>query len=131
MAEAQKNTADSKKIVFVVEDDSFLVQAYQIKFEKEGMEVWVATDGEEALDFLKKEPPDVILLDIMLPKVSGFSVLEAIRKDERWKGVPVIILSNLGQQQDIERGKALGVVEYIVKANAKINEVVEKVKKLL
>jgi len=131
MAEAQKNTAGSKKIVFVVEDDSFLVQAYQIKFEKEGMEVWVAADGEEAINFLKKEPPNVILLDIMLPKVSGFSVLEAMRKDERWKGVPVIILSNLGQQQDIERGKALGVVEYIVKANAKISEVVEKVKKLL
>ena len=130
MAEV-KSTGNKKKIIFVIEDDLFLVQAYQIKFEREGMEVWAATDGMEALDFLKKEPPDVVLLDIMLPKMSGFSVLEAIRKDERWKKVPVIILSNLGQQKDIEQGKALGVVEYIVKANTKINEVVEKVKKLL
>ncbi len=131
MAVAKVKSSNKKKVIFVVEDDSFLVQAYQIKFQKEGIDVWVATDGEEALSFLKKEPPDVVLLDIMLPKVSGFSVLEAIRKDEKWKNVPVVILSNLGQQQDMERGRVLGVSEYIVKANAKINDVVEKVKKIL
>lgn len=121
----------SKKIVFVIEDDTFLVQAYQIKLKKEGIEVWVATDGEEALKFLKKDPPNLILLDIMLPKINGFSVLEEIKKNEKWKNTPVIILSNLGQQQDIEKGKSLGVNDYIVKANARINEVVEKIKKYL
>ena len=72
-----------------------------------------------------------MLLDLMLPKVNGFEVLSQIRGNEQWKNVPVIILSNLGQQQDIQRGKELGVKEYIVKANIKINDVVEKIKQYL
>lgn len=126
-----QHAAPARKIVFIVEDDSFLVKAYQMKFQKEGIEVWVATDGKEALSFLEKEPPRVMLLDLMLPGLDGFEVLDAVRKNERWKNVPVLILSNLGQQKDIERGKALKVAEYMVKANVKIADVVEKVKKYL
>ncbi len=120
-----------KKIVFVVEDDVFLVKAYQTKFAKEGMEVWVASDGKEALTYLEKTPPSVVLLDLMLPQVSGFDILEAIRKSPTWAKTPVLILSNLGQVQDIERGKQLGATDYIVKANVKINDIVAKVKGLM
>ena len=125
------NTPSLTKSVLVVEDDAFLVKAYQMKFQKEGLDVLVAKDGKEALSFLEKEPPNVLLLDLMLPGMSGFELLTAIRANERWKNIRVLILSNLGQPQDIARGKELGVVEYIVKANVKIADVVEKVKKYL
>src|SRR3972149_660426 len=95
-----------KKIIFVVEDDVFLIKAYQIKFEKSGADVWIATDGNEALKFLQKEPPDVIFLDLLLPGISGFDVLAEIRKNEKWKNVPVFILTNLSQSEDVERAKA-------------------------
>jgi len=130
MTTTEKNNQD-KKTVFAVEDDIFLVKVYKTVFEKEQIEVWIAANGNEALKFLEKEPPDAVLLDLMLPGISGFDVLAEIRKNEKWKKVPVIILSNLGQPQDMERGKALGANEYIVKSNVKINEVVETVKKYL
>lgn len=126
----KKEDGSKKKSILIIEDDIFLVKAYQIKFQKEGIEVKVAFDGQEAMAFLEKEPVDAVLLDLMLPGISGFTVLEAIRKNEKWKNVPVVILSNLGQPQDMERGKALGVVDYIIKANVKINDIVAKVKKL-
>lgn len=121
----------SKKAVLIVEDDAFLVKAYQTKFSKEGVDVWVASDGKDAVGMLEKDPPAVVLLDLMLPRMSGFDVLETIRKNAAWKKVPVLILSNLGQDTDIERGKSLGATDYIVKANVKINDVVAKVKKYI
>lgn len=120
-----------KKKVFIVEDDAFLVKAYQIKFEKEGIDVEVATDGKEAIGMLKNPPPSVVMLDLMLPGASGFEVLSAIRKDAKWKSVPVVILSNLGQSQDVEKAKGLGVTDYIIKANTRINDIVDKIKKFL
>lgn len=122
---------DIKKTVLIIEDDIFLIKAYQVKFEKEGIDVVVISDGKEAMKFLDKEPVSVVILDLMLPGMSGFDILEAIRKNSKWKNVPVIILSNLGQQEDIDRGKALGANEYFIKTNIKINEIVEKVKKYL
>jgi two-component system OmpR family response regulator/two-component system alkaline phosphatase synthesis response regulator PhoP len=122
-------TETKKKIILIVEDDLFLIRAYQIKFEKEGFEVWVASDGNLAMARLQGNPPDIVLLDLMLPGVNGFDILEDIRKSPKWKDVPVIILTNLGQEQDKKKGEALGVKDYIVKANVKISEVVERVKK--
>lgn len=132
----RKEHAEGKKIILIVEDDIFLLKIYQAKFEKEGIEVWTARDGKEALSFLAKEnnakeKPSLVILDLMLPLVSGFDVLEAMRKDEKWKNVPVVILTNLGQPQDREHGKKLGVVDYIVKTDARIGDVVEEVKKYL
>lgn len=132
MAGARNRKESSrKKVVLVVEDDAFLVTAYQIKFEKENAEVWVASDGDAAMKFLEKDPPNVVLLDLMLPGQNGFEVLEAIRKDEKWKDVPVLILTNLGQPTDVERGRALKATDYIIKANTKIEDIVEKVKRYL
>lgn len=120
-----------KKTVFIVEDDAFLVKAYQVKLEKENVNVWLATDGKEALSYLEKDPPDVVMLDVMLPHVSGFEILSAIRQNEKWKKVPVLVLTNLGQPQDAQKCQELGVAEYIVKANTKINDIIEKVKKFI
>lgn len=129
MTAGRQDKSAKNKIILVVEDDVFLVNAYQIKFQKEGIEVWVASDGKEALGFLEKEPPAVILLDLMLPGINGFEVLAAIRQNERWKKTPVIVLSNLGQSEDVEKARALGIDDYIVKANSKIGEVTEKIKR--
>ena len=120
MTENDTAKIDGKKTVLVVEDELFLIQAYKIKFEKEGVVTWIANDGKAALAFLTKDPPNVVLLDLLLPGVNGFEVLEAIRKNEKWKNVPVIVLTNLGQTQDMERTKVLGVSDYIIKANTKI-----------
>lgn len=122
------NQKKEKRTVLVVEDDFFLVQAYQDKFEKEGVNVLTAMDGRTALSFLEKDPPDAVLLDLMLPGVNGFDVLVAIKQNTKWKSVPVIILTNLGQDQDMKRGLSLGANEYIVKANIKISDLVEKIK---
>lgn len=114
--------------ILIVEDDPFLVKAYSVKFQKEGMETIVAKSAEEAYAFFSGEPAGVVLLDLMLPGISGFDVLIAIRKHPTWGKVPVLILTNLGQESDVARGKELGANDYIVKANTKINDIVGKVK---
>lgn len=121
----------SKKNILIVEDDDFILKAYQVKFNNEDFNILVAADGTEALTYLKKEPADLVLLDLMLPGVSGFDVLAAIRKDEKWKNVPVIVLSNLGQQNDIKRCQDLGISDYIIKSDSGIKETMERIKKHL
>jgi len=131
MEQHQEDTVAKKKIVFIIEDDLFLVKIYRYELEKEGVEIWTSADGKEALTFLEKNPPNIVLLDLMLPGVTGFEILATIRKHDTWKDVPVIVLSNLAQPQDVERCRALGIEEYIVKADLRISDVVEKVKKYL
>ena len=126
-----KVSNSKKKIVFVIEDDLLLVKAYQAKLQREGIELWLATDGKEALEFLHKDPPNVILLDLMRPGMSGYDVLAHFRKNDQWKKVPVFILTNLSQPEDIEKGKALGVEEYLKKSNLRIADIIEKLKKYL
>ena len=129
MAEALNKKAKIKNVVFVVEDDAFLIKVYEVKLRKAGAEVWVATDGTEAMTFLDRTPPTIVILDLMLSGASGFDVLQAIRKNEQWKKVPVFILTNLGQPQDMERGKELGATEYIIKTTIKIDDLIAKIKK--
>ncbi len=121
------------KTVLIVEDDIYMVRAYVMKLEKEdGVKVESVSNGEEASEFIKKNKPvDLVMLDLMLPKKSGFDVLKEMKENKLWKGVPVVILSNLGQQEDISRGKELGADDYIIKADTNINEVIKKIKKYL
>lgn len=128
---AAMGTTPRKPRILVVEDDQFMLKAHEIKFTHEGFEIWFAKDGDEALAFLAHERPDVVLLDLMLPHTSGFDVLAAIRKNNIWKDVPVIVMTNLGQPQDIERAKSLGASDYLIKANTKISDVVKKVRESL
>ena len=124
------NSNSNKPTILLVEDDPFLSSILQLKLEKENFQVIRATDGEEALKFLidQKLKPNLMLLDLILPKKNGFEVLETIRQDPLLEKLPVIIISNLGQPSDIERGKALGVIDYFVKARLSIDELVQKIK---
>jgi DNA-binding response OmpR family regulator len=123
------DTPEKTKTVLVIEDDSFLAKAYEIKLKKEGINARLIMNGKDALACLSEEPPAVVLLDLMLPGLSGFDFLTKLREVPAWKDVPVMILTNLGQAQDIERGRQLGAVDYIIKANVKISEVIEKVRR--
>lgn len=117
-----------KKKVMVVEDDEHISKVYEIKLAKEGIIASVARDGEEAVTKIASEKPDLILLDLMLPKKDGFGVLEDIKKVPELATIPVIILSNLGQKTDQDRALALGANEYLVKVDYPIQEIIDKVK---
>ena len=122
---------NQQKNILLAEDEQFLANLLKSRLEKTGAKIQIAQDGAEVLKFLKESKFDLVLLDLILPKISGFEVLEAIRADPRLQNIPVMIISNLGQETDISRGQSLGAVEYIVKARVSIEELTEQVKKLL
>lgn len=117
--------------ILIVEDDVFLADLYKTKFTLEGFKVTVAYDGEKGLESVKKVMPDIILLDLVLPKLSGFDILRGIKADNETKNIPVILLTNLSQKSDIETGLKLGANDYLIKAHFMPSEVVEKIKKLV
>ncbi len=117
--------------VLLVEDDTFLAGIYQKKFEMEGFKVSVAGDGEKGWQDAKKKKPDIVLLDILLPKLDGFGVLAKLKAEAATKKIPVILLTNLGQKDDVEKGLQAGAVDYLIKAHFKPSEVVEKVRAVL
>ncbi len=119
----------SKKILFI-EDEMRLQEALGAKLRIEGYEVISALDGDSGLKIAEEQRPDLILLDLVLPKKDGFKVLEEIRLKPEIKDIPVIVLSNLEGRQDIERVVALGVQSYLAKANYTLEEVVEKIKEV-
>lgn len=126
-----ENTQDGKKI-FIVDDDKFLLDMYTFKFKEKGFEVIQAFGSVDALDKLKGGiVPDVVLLDVVMPAMDGFELLALIRERELATTAKVIILSNLGQPSDIEKGRSLGANGYVIKASATPSEVVEKVLKVL
>ena len=131
MADEVKKTDSGKKTILVVEDDQFLVRLYQLEIAKKGIDVWIATNGEEALAFMSKGVPNAILLDLMLPGKNGFDVLSEMRSKDTWKNIPVFIVSNLGQEADIKRAEGFGVKDYTVKVNMRLSDVVDKVAKLI
>lgn len=112
----------------IVEDDEHISKVYEIKLAKEGIASSLARDGEEAIAKITAEKPALILLDLMIPKKDGFGVLEDIKKNPETAGIPVIVLSNLGQKSDQDRALALGANEYLVKVDYPIQDVVNKVK---
>lgn len=117
--------------ILVVEDDSFLLSAYKAKLAKEGFDVLIATDGEEALAVLDKDRPDIVVMDLVMPRMDGFTTLEAIRKRDDLKDLPVIVASNLGQQEDIDRAKALGATDFITKSNMSLSDLIAKINAIL
>jgi DNA-binding response OmpR family regulator len=121
----------NKKSVIFIEDDPVLARILRAKFERENIELKIVSDGKAALELLNENPPDAVLLDLMLPYVSGLEVLKKMRENENWKNIPVIILSNLGAKQDIEAGLKLGANDYLVKAATPLEEVIKKLKILL
>ncbi|MDP4009058.1 MAG: response regulator [bacterium] len=117
--------------ILIVEDDKFLRELITQKLGKEGYDLVEGVDGEEGVSQAKKESPDLILLDLILPGIDGFEALTQIKADEKTSKIPVIILSNLGQKDDIERGLKLGAQDYLIKAHFTPGEIVGKIKSIL
>jgi len=115
------------KKILVIEDDKFLRELISQKILKEGYDVAEAVDGEKGVESAKAEKPDLILLDLILPGIDGFEVLARIKSDPEIAGIPVIILSNLGQKDDIEKGMKMGAADYLIKAHFTPGEIIEKV----
>lgn len=123
--------ANNKKKILVIEDDQAISIMYKGKLESDGFSVLTAINGADGLELAKKEGPDLIMLDIILPQLDGFSVLAELKKDSKTKGIPVIMLTNLGTDEDKAKGEKMGAVDYFVKANMTPSQISEKIKKYL
>jgi len=119
------------KKILLVEDDPLITEIYTTKLEECDFDVSAVADGESAFNILKKQKFDLVVLDIVLPELTGFEVLQRIRNHAFTKDLKVLVLSNLGQKSDIDRAKQLGVSSYLIKANFTPNEVVIEIRKLL
>lgn len=126
-------TKENKKLgtILLVEDDTFLAGMYVTKLNLEGFDVKIADDGEKGLKIAKSEKPQLILLDIILPKMSGFDVLKDLKEDKTTADIPVILLTNLGQREDVQKGLDLGAKDYLIKAHFMPSEVVKKIQTLI
>lgn len=117
--------------IAIIEDDQVISQMYRMKFEATEFEVAVASDGESGVSLVEKFKPDLILLDLQMPRVTGDEALEKIRSKPAFKNTPVIILTNLGEEEAPKRLRELGIHSYIVKADLTPRQVVERVKEAL
>lgn len=120
-----------KKKILIIEDDDHVSKVYQVKFMKEGYNTVFINNGEEAVEKIAAEKPDLIILDLMMPRKDGFVILEEIKKEPNLPKIPILVLSNLGQQSDKDRALGLGANEYMVKVNFSMQEVIEKAKSFL
>lgn len=121
----------NKKTILIVEDDKYLSRAYSIKIKKAGLNVILADNGEDGLEIAKKKKPDLIVLDLLLPRVDGFEFLKRIKADEKIKGIPVITISVLGQKIDQEKALSLGAEAYFIKTEYKLEEIIDKIREYL
>lgn len=129
--ESAANTQSATKTILLVEDDRFLRRACEVSLRHRGLKVQTAVDGEEALHAIRSEPPALVLLDLLLPKMTGLDVLRALRSDEKTRDVPVLVLSNSSNERDVQEVRTLGVVGYLVKANLSLQDLCDHVAKLL
>ncbi len=119
------------KTILFIEDESVLQKTFRDVLEKEGYKIITALDGEIGLRLVKEKKPNLVLLDLVLPKMDGFEVLKELKENKETKDIPVIILTNLEKSEDVDKALELGATTYLVKANYELKEVVEKVKKTL
>ncbi len=119
------------RYILVVEDDQFYSSIFERKLKSEGYTVSVAADGERALASMREKKPDLVLLDMVMPVKDGFETLKEIRADDNLKDIKVIVLSNLGQDTDVEATKKLNVIDRIIKANMSLEQMIETVRSAL
>ena len=119
------------KKILIIEDEEIILDLLQKKLSQEGYEISVAKDGEEGLKLMKEVKPDLVLLDIVMPKIGGFEVMEEMQKEDQLKSIPVIVVSNSGQPVEIDKAQALGAKDWLIKTEFDPKEVVEKVKRHL
>lgn len=118
-----------KKSILLIEDDPFLIDIYTTKLKEDNFSVEIAENGEEALKKTKEKSPDLVVLDIVLPYVDGWEILKKIKTDPELKKTKVMVLSNLGQRGEVEKGLKLGAIKYLIKAHYTPSQVVEEIKK--
>ncbi len=123
-----RSATTKKTKVLIVDDDKFLQKILTLKFSASGFDVLVASDGEEAVRMIRENEPNLVILDLIMPKLNGFEVLTEIRTDPKTGTLPVVILSNLGQEEDKRRAGEMGIADFLVKSEISIQEVVQKVK---
>ena len=116
--------------ILIIDDDPFILDMYVLKFKERKFEVSIATDGKTGLEKIEQEKPDVVLLDVVMPAMDGFDVLQELKKKPKGPS-KIILLTNLGQKEDVERGMSLGADDYVVKAHFTPSEVVNKVLEVL
>ena len=121
----------TKQTILLIEDDPLLIDIYSTKFKESGFEVQVADSGEKALSLLSKVSPSLIVMDIVLPHIDGWELLAVAQKQENLKNTKIIVLSNLGQKEEIEKGISLGADRYLIKAHFTPSQVVKEVRELL
>ena len=117
--------------ILLVEDDKFITKAYVDGLSRTGFVVTAASDGNQALIALKQDKPDLVLLDLIMPEKNGFETLAEIKADESLKDIPVVVVSNLGQDSDIVEAKKLGAIDYLIKSDYSIDEVAKKIRQYL
>lgn len=124
---------DQKKYkVLLVEDDPMVIRMYRRKLTMSGFDLFLAFNGEEGLEAIAKNRPDIILLDIMMPRMNGFEMLKRLKTDKEFADIPVVILTNLGDRdEDVKRSKGLGAVDHWVKANTPLNKIIERIGEIL
>ena len=122
--------ANEPKTIMIVEDDRFLSSLIKARLEKEGFAVAQAFDGEEAIQLLNHEHPALIILDLIMPKVTGFEVMQMISINPQLDKIPIVILSNLAQDSDIQKAQQLGAKEYFIKVKVSIDDLIGKIKLL-
>ena len=125
-----KEEKKERKIV-LVEDDSLMSSILAAHLIKEGFNIISVTEGAQAFERIQAEQPNIVLLDIVLPGIGGFDILAKLKQDESTKSIPVLILSNLGSKEEIQRGIELGAEDYLVKANSMVEEITGKIQKIL
>jgi len=124
------NTENKRKIM-IVEDDVFVMDIYQTKLAQEGFEIIPAMNGVEAMKKLQVSVPDLMLLDIVMPYMDGLEVLKKVKADDRLKNIPVVLLTNLSQKDDIDKGLGLGANDYLIKSHFTPSEVLKKIKEYI
>lgn len=127
----KKDTPVMQTHMLLVEDDRFVRDIYVIKFQQENFRVSIAVDGKQAIEFLEKEIPDIILLDIILPYFDGIEILKKLKDNERWRGIPVILLTNISERDSIRKCLELGADDYAIKSHFTPTEVFQKVRSTL
>lgn len=120
-----------KKYILIAEDDSSYRNIFETKIPSEGFDVFIAKNGKELIASLESRMPNLILLDIIMPELDGFETLKYLKTTDKFKNIPVVILSSLGQKEDMEKVKLLGASEYLVKGNISISELILKIKNYL
>jgi len=123
-----KQKKDGKKVILVAEDDIYYANIYKVKLTKEGFDVVIAANGDWAIKLARQKKPDLVLLDLIMPVKDGFEFLKEIKKDPILAKTKIVVLSNLGQEEDIKKAREYGIDGYFIKTNVSIQELVSKIK---